>query len=136
MKTPGLTEKIMKMDKEQKKIMILGASVYQVPLIKTARRMGLYTIVSSIPRAYPGFSDADKIYHINTTDKEAILKVCREEGVCGICTSGTDVQWPWLSFRMRPDVPDPSTHLWMLIRLPQGQLPLCLTASAILPWNA
>ena len=81
----------MKMDKEQKKIMILGASVYQVPLIKTARRMGLYTIVSSIPGAYPGFSDADKIYHINTTDKEAILKVCREEGVCGICTSGTDV---------------------------------------------
>lgn len=74
-----------------KKIMILGASVYQVPLIRTAKRMGLYTIVSSIPGNYPGFSDADKVCYINTIDKEAILKVCKEEGVDGICTSGTDV---------------------------------------------
>ena len=74
-----------------KKIMILGASVYQVPLIRTAKRMGLYTIVSSIPGNYPGFSDADKVCYINTIDKEAILKVCEEEGVNGICTSGTDV---------------------------------------------
>ena len=73
------------------KLMILGASVYQVPLIRTAKRMGLYTIVASIPGNYPGFSDADKVCYINTTDKEAILKVCREEGVSGICTSGTDV---------------------------------------------
>lgn len=37
-----------------KKIMILGAGIYQVPLIRTARRMGLYTIVVSIPGDYPG----------------------------------------------------------------------------------
>ena len=73
------------------KIMILGASVYQVPLIRTAKRMGLYTIVASIPGAYPGFLIADKVYHINTTDKESILRVCKEEKVSGICTSGTDV---------------------------------------------
>lgn len=73
------------------KIMIMGASVYQVPLIRTARRMGLYTIVASIPGNYPGFDDADKVYYINTVDKEAILKACQDEGVDGICTSGTDV---------------------------------------------
>lgn len=73
------------------KLMILGASVYQVPLILTAKRMGLYAIVASIPGDYPGFSDADKVCYINTTDREAILRVCREEGVSGICTSGTDV---------------------------------------------
>lgn len=73
------------------KLMILGASIYQVPLIKTAKRMGLYTIVASIPGNYPGFSHADKVYHLNTTDKEAILEACRSEGVSGICTSGTDV---------------------------------------------
>ena len=53
--------------------MILGASIYQVPLIRTARRMGLYTIVVSIPGDYPGFALADKIYELNTRDKEAIL---------------------------------------------------------------
>lgn len=74
-----------------KKIMILGASVYQVPLIKAAKRMGLYTIVASIPGEYPGFALADKVCPINTVDREAILKVCREEQVDGICTTGTDV---------------------------------------------
>ncbi len=71
--------------------MILGASIYQVPLIRTAKRLGLYTIVASIPGDYPGFTLADRVYEINTTDKEAILEVCRKENVDGICTTGTDV---------------------------------------------
>ena len=71
--------------------MILGAGIYQVPLIRTARRMGLYTIVVSIPGDYPGFALADKIYELNTRDKEAILEVAEKEQIDGICTSGTDV---------------------------------------------
>lgn len=74
-----------------KKIMILGAGIYQVPLIRTAREMGLYTIVSSIPGDYPGFALADKVYYANTTDHEAILDICRQEKISGICTTGTDV---------------------------------------------
>lgn len=74
-----------------KKIMILGASATQVPLIKCAKNMGLYTCVASIPGKYPGFQVADKVLFENTTDKEAILNVCRQEGVDGICTTGTDV---------------------------------------------
>ena len=74
-----------------KKIMILGAGIYQVPLIKTARRLGLYTIAVSIPGDYPGFAYADKVYYINTTDKEAVLKAALDEQIDGICTTGTDV---------------------------------------------
>lgn len=74
-----------------KKIVILGASIYQVPLIKAAKRMGLYTIVASIPGEYPGFVLADKPYYINTTDKEAILAMAQQEKIDGICTTGTDV---------------------------------------------
>ena len=51
-----------------KKILILGASIYQVPLIQTAKRLGFYTIVASIPGEYPGFALADKVYYINTVD--------------------------------------------------------------------
>lgn len=77
--------------KDPKKIMILGAGVYQVPLIKTARRMGLYTIVVSIPGEYPGFALADQTYLIDTRDKEAILRAAEKEKISGICTAGTDV---------------------------------------------
>ncbi|MGN8712118.1 ATP-grasp domain-containing protein [Hornefia butyriciproducens] len=74
-----------------KKILILGAGIYQVPLIRAAKRMGLYTIVASIPGNYPGFPLADKVCYENTVDHEAILKIAREENVDGIVTAGTDV---------------------------------------------
>lgn len=74
-----------------KKILILGAGIYQVPLINTAKKMGLYTIVASIPGNYPGFELADKIYYENTTDYGKILSIARRENIDGIITTGTDV---------------------------------------------
>ena len=46
---------------KQKKIMILGAGRYQVPLIRKAAEMGLTTVVVSRAGFYPGFRIADKI---------------------------------------------------------------------------
>ena len=74
-----------------KKILILGAGIYQVPLIKTAQKMGVETIVVSIPGNYPGFEIADKVYYENTTDYEAVLRIARDEQIDGIVTAGTDV---------------------------------------------
>lgn len=74
-----------------KKLMIMGAGIYQVPLIRTARRMGIHTIAVSIPGNYPGFAVADEICHINTVDYGAVLKVAREKQIDGIVTAGTDV---------------------------------------------
>ena len=73
------------------KIMILGAGIYQVPLIETAKKMGLYTIVVSIPGNYPGFEIADQVYYENTVDEEKILEIAKKERIKGIVTTGTDV---------------------------------------------
>lgn len=74
-----------------KKILILGAGIYQVPLIETAKRLGIYTIVASIPGNYPGFALADKIYYENTVDYEKIIEIARDEKIDGVVTAGTDV---------------------------------------------
>ena len=74
-----------------KKLMIMGAGIYQVPLIRTAKRMGIHTIAVSIPGNYPGFAIADEICHINTVDYESVLKVAKEKKIDGIVTAGTDV---------------------------------------------
>lgn len=74
-----------------KKLMIMGAGIYQVPLIKKAKEMGIYTIVVSIPGNYPGFELADKVYYENTVDYEKILELARQEQIDGIVTAGTDV---------------------------------------------
>lgn len=74
-----------------KKLMIMGAGIYQVPLIKKAKEMGIYTIVVSIPGNYPGFELADQVCYENTVDYEKVLEIARREKIDGIVTAGTDV---------------------------------------------
>lgn len=81
-----------------KRIMILGAGIYQLPLIRTAKKMGIYTIVVSVPGNYPGFKVADEIVLENTTDKERILEIAREKKIDGIVVCGTDVCVPTQGF--------------------------------------
>ncbi len=74
-----------------KKLMILGAGIYQVPLIRQAKEMGLYTIVVSRPGDYPGFALADQALFLDTRGRAGILEAARREKIDGVCTSGTDV---------------------------------------------
>jgi formate-dependent phosphoribosylglycinamide formyltransferase (GAR transformylase) len=73
------------------KVMVLGAGIYQVPLIKKVKEMGKYCIVVSIPGNYPGFQYADKVYCENIVNSEEILKIAKKENIDGICLTGTDV---------------------------------------------
>lgn len=74
-----------------KKLLILGAGIYQAPLIRKAKEMGLYTIAASCPGPYPGLALADQAWLIDTTDTQGLLKRAEWEGIDGVCTSGTDV---------------------------------------------
>ena len=75
----------------QKKLLILGAGIYQVPLILKAKEMGLYTIAASYAGPYPGLSIADEAWEIDTTDYLALSEKINDTRIDGICTTGTDV---------------------------------------------
>jgi len=81
-----------------KKILILGAGVYQVPLIRKAKELRYYTIVVSIQGPYPGFAYADKVYYVDTTDKDKVLQIAKDEKISAICTTGTDVCVPTIGW--------------------------------------
>ena len=74
-----------------KKLMVMGAGTYQVPLIKRAKALGIYTIAVSIPGKYPGFQYADEVCYEDTRNYERILEIAREKHIDGIVTAGTDV---------------------------------------------
>ncbi|WP_256759916.1 ATP-grasp domain-containing protein [Cohnella sp. WQ 127256] len=74
-----------------RKLMILGAGISQVPLIKVAKEMGLFVIVVSRNGNYPGFALADKVYYEDTTNTDKIVEIAEWEQIDGICTTGTDV---------------------------------------------
>ena len=75
---------------KKKRIMVLGAGRGQVGLIKSAKKLGYETIVTSIKGNYPGFALADKICYADISSPQAVLKVAKEYEVDGIATACLD----------------------------------------------
>lgn len=67
-----------------KKIMVLAASILQVPVIQKAREMGYYVIaVDGNPEAC-GFKYADRAICANITSEEEILEIAKAEKIDGV----------------------------------------------------
>lgn len=77
-----------------KKVLLLGGSQLQVLSVKTAKRMGYYTIVCDYNPNNPGRQFADEYHCVSTTDKEAVLRLARELKVDGIVCYASDPAAP------------------------------------------
>ncbi|MDY4042415.1 MAG: ATP-grasp domain-containing protein [Marinifilaceae bacterium] len=73
------------------KILIIGASVLQLPAIKKAKEMGLEVAVADYNPNAIGISYADKYFNVSTIDVEAICNIAREYQPDGIMTLATDM---------------------------------------------
>lgn len=69
------------------KLLILGAGMMQVPIIRKAAAMGYETIVADYNENAPGFQFASKKYIVSTLDQNAILEIAKVENVSGIVTT-------------------------------------------------
>ncbi|MGA1825568.1 MAG: ATP-grasp domain-containing protein [bacterium] len=81
-----------------KKLMILGAGIYQVPAIKKAKEMGVYTIVLSYIATDPGLKVANKSYKVNTTDVKKVLEIALDEKIDGIMTIASEAASPIVNY--------------------------------------
>jgi hypothetical protein len=70
-----------------KKLLILGASNLQVPLITKAKSLGYKTIVLDMDKNAPGALIADVFVPTSTLDEEAVLKLASDEKITGIVTT-------------------------------------------------
>ena len=76
----------------KKKLMILGASILQLPAIEKAKEMGLDVIVVDMNPEAIGFNvKGIKKEIISTTDISAIVKVAKSYQIDGIITLATDM---------------------------------------------
>lgn len=78
--------------------MILGAGVYQVPLIKKVKEIGYEAVVVSPKGNYPGLEIADYTVNSDTRDMDAVLAAAIKYEISGILTTGTDVAVPSIGF--------------------------------------
>ncbi|MBR7092915.1 MAG: ATP-grasp domain-containing protein [Clostridia bacterium] len=74
-----------------KKLLILGASVLQVPAIRKAREMGLYTAVADYDPRAVGIPLADRYYNVSTIDEQGVWQAAADLGADGIMTLATDM---------------------------------------------
>ncbi len=74
-----------------KTLLVLAASIYQVPTIEAAKRLGYRVVTTDNVAANPGHAIADKSYDIDTTDDKAVFNLAVQENISGIIAPGTDV---------------------------------------------
>lgn len=74
-----------------KKLMIVGASVLQLPGILKAKEMGLEVAVVDYNPQAVGIAYADKYYNASTMDEDAVLAAAEDYKPDGIMTLATDM---------------------------------------------
>lgn len=81
-----------------KRLLILGASPFQVPLILRAKETGAFVITTDFLPGNPGHKLSDEAHHVSTTDSTGILELAREKRVDGVLTFASDPALPAVAF--------------------------------------
>jgi biotin carboxylase len=74
----------------KKKMLLLGGSHAEIPLIQAAQALGWYVITTGNNRDGLGHTYADKTVFANYSDKDAMLELARAEGVQAVCSGCND----------------------------------------------
>ena len=80
--------------KPKKKLLILGAGLYQVPLIEQALDMNLEVHVASTIGDYPGIQIAQYFHPVHISDDDAVLNLAHQIEIDGIISTATDICMP------------------------------------------
>lgn len=75
----------------QKRVMIIGASAWQIPMIKKAKELGYIVGVVDYNSNAAGIKYADYYFNISTIDMEGVCAATRQFGADGITTVATDM---------------------------------------------
>lgn len=74
-----------------KKILIIGASVLQLPAIIKAKELGYHVVVVDFNPKAVGIKYADEYYNISTIDQDSIIELAEKLKPDGIMTLATDM---------------------------------------------
>ncbi|KAB4457299.1 ATP-grasp domain-containing protein [Bacteroides thetaiotaomicron] len=81
-----------------KKILVVGASNYQVPAIQRVRQLGYEAYCVDYKEGQPGFTHANGYQIIDVKDKEACLAYARRLNINGVLTWGATLSLPTVSY--------------------------------------
>ena len=74
-----------------KKVLIIGASILQLPAIKKAKELGYYVGVADYNPNAIGISYADEYFNVSTIDVDGVVEEAKKFKPNGIMTLATDM---------------------------------------------
>ena len=77
-------------DESKKRMLLLGGSHAEIPLIKAAQALGWFVITTGNNRDGLGHPYADKTVFADFSDKDAMLELARAENVQAVCSGCND----------------------------------------------
>jgi hypothetical protein len=76
---------------KNRKLLVIGASPFQVPLILKARELGYTVSATSYLKDDPGLLVADKGFNVSILDFGGLERLCQREGICAVATGASDL---------------------------------------------
>lgn len=80
------------------KLLIIGAGIGQVPLLKKAQARGIHVTVVSIPGNYPCFEMADDVIYENIYNRDVIVDEARKRDITAVISDQNDLMMPTVAY--------------------------------------
>ena len=80
------------------KLLIIGAGIGQVPLLKKAKSRGLHVTVATRPGDYPCISLADDVIFQEIYDRDAIVTEAKKRGITAVTSDQNDLVNPTVAY--------------------------------------
>ncbi len=86
------------MDNKIEKLLVIGASIGQVPLVERAKGKGIHVTVATIPGKYPCLTMADDVIYKDIYDREGIVEEARKRGITAVISDQNDLMNPTVAY--------------------------------------
>ena len=80
------------------KLLIVGASIGQVPLLLKAKQRGIHVTVVSIPGNYACFEYADDIIYADIFDRDLVVKEAKKRNITAVISDQNDLMVPTVAY--------------------------------------
>lgn len=82
----------------QDKLLLIGASIGQVPLLKKARAKGFHVTVATVPGKYPCIEMADDVIFKDIYDRDGIVEEAKKRGITAVTSDQNDLMNPTVAY--------------------------------------
>lgn len=81
-----------------KKLLVIGAGIGQVPIVKKAKEMGVHVTVVTMPGKQPCIELADDIIYLDIYERDTIVEEAKKRGITAVTSDQNDLMNPTVAY--------------------------------------